>query len=293
MSKYGKYRGNDIEAVFNMLGGEAVVDAMLQGTKQARIEDVILTLFDRHGRGIPRGLQSSVCDESRLFHLQIPGMDFGKLLERLTAVFPEGTVFSTVQELQDEVQEILAIITTDPQLKNCLGRTWFPLTLPKIEAGDYGTILETTFVAAVEKAYLKAFPDRSFINHCKGELGDQVSIVHPSHKCLVAKMQKGPVAGIFLPNSLQGFSIPADREFADQLPEIFHLAGGYDFCTAMAGYPEVLARNFFVPGYDMAGVKWQSEGYSLYLGASDDGLGFGGKFLGACVQDSGGLFIAR
>jgi len=77
------------------------------------------------------------------------------------------------------------------------------------------------------------------------------------------------VIGILLPNPLQGFSIPACREYADSLPEILHLAGGYDFSAALAAYPDVLGRDFNTPGNDMAALQfalssqgWDDEEYT-------------------------------
>ncbi len=293
MGKFNHLTGGQTEAILNMVGVENI-PAVLRGEKEIFLKDATPLLFDKHGRGIPRNLQSSVCDENRSFYLQQPTARFGWPLECLTAAFPDGTVFCTAEELGREINELKAILAADPRLKHCLNRAWLPLALPKIDAGDYGEVLEATFVVAVEKAYHRKFPKRLFTDHCKSELMGQVNIVHSSHERLVSKMRKGSVAGIFLPNSLQGFSIPACREFADQLPEIFHLAGGYDSCTAMAAYPEVLARDIDVPCYDMAGTQYQAAHHSLYLlQYSSSALSFGWRRLCAQGSHSGGLFIAR
>jgi len=212
----------------------------------------------------------------------------------LISSFPQGTTFCFQEEFEQEIAALRALIEADPRFKNCFNGVWLPLVLPQTEAGDYGTILESRFLAAVESSCLKEFPERSFENCRKGELAGQVSIVHPSHERLVMKMQQRPVIGILLPNPLQGFSIPACREYADSLPEILHLAGGYDFSAALAAYPDVLGRDFNTPGNDMAALQWKSADFSLHCWVSDvQRLRFGNRYLNAGDCYSGGLFFSR
>jgi len=292
--KYGKYSLGQIEALLNKLGGEEAVDGILEGTKQTDIRDVIRFLFDRTGRCIPYDLTSSVCDANRSFNLAQPEINYADRLNRLVSSFPQGTAFCSVEEFEQEIAALRALIEANPRFKNCFNGTWLPLVLPQTEVGDYGTLLEGRFLAAVEHSYLKEFPKRSFKNYHKGELAGQVSIVHSSHERLVASMRQRPVIGIFLPNPLQGFSISACREYADSLPEILHLAGGYDFMTAITAYPDVLGRDFKTPGNDCAAVRWRSADFSLCCGVRDgEQFYFGSGGLGTHGGCSGGLFFAR
>ncbi|MEK7631570.1 MAG: hypothetical protein AAB445_01715 [Patescibacteria group bacterium] len=292
--KYGKYSLGHIEALLNKLGGEEVVDGILEGTKQADIRDVIRFLFDRTGRCIPYDLTSSVTDANRSFKLVQPEVNLADRLHRLVSLFPQGTAFCSVEEFEQEIAALRALIEANPRFKNCFNGVWLPLVLPQTEAGDYGTLLESRFLTAVKSSYLMKFPKRSFKNYHKGELAGQVSIVHQSHERLMAKMQERPVIGILLANPLQGFSIPACREYADSLPEILHLSGGYDFLTAIAAYPDVLGRDHYTPGNDMAAVQCQSVDYSLRCRVFDDGqLGFASWDHYAYDNYSGGLFFAR
>lgn len=284
-------------ALGKLLGGREILEGLWNGSKKATIEDAIYFLFDKNGRGIPRDLKSSVCDADRSFNLVQPEINYVDRLARFWSSYPQGTAFSPVsysaEEFEQEVAALRAMLDADPLFKNWDKGVWLPLVLPQIEGGDYGTLLENRFLAAVGSSYFKEFPNRIFSNYRKGELAGQVKIIHPSHERLVAKMQRGPVIGIFLPTPLQGFSITADREFADALPEICHLAGGFDFAAAMAVYPDVLARDFNVSGNDCAAVQWRYADCSLRFRSYDAGLDFGDRGLGFNSLYSGGLFLSR
>jgi len=87
-------------------------------------------------------------------------------------------------------------------------------------------------------------------------------------------MEQGPVAGImFFP--LQGYSVLAQREQMASLPSSLLLSGAVDMATAMAAYPDVLARDWNTPGYDCSAVSFRSSASSLYFEAYDDHLEFG------------------
>ncbi len=292
--KYGKYTFGQIEAVLNKLGGEENIDGILEGTKQADVRDVIRFLFDRTSRCIPYDLKSHVTNANRSFKLTQPEINYADRLHRLVSLFPQGTTFCSVKEFELEVSTLRAIIDADPRFKNWDKGVWLPLFLPQTEAGDYGTILESRFLTAVESSYLREFPKRGFKNYRKGDLAGQVSIAHQSHERLVTRMQRRPVIGILLPNPLQGFSIPACREYADSLPEIAHLSGGYDFLTAIAAYPDVLGRDFNTPSNDTAAVQWWSANFTLSCRVNKgEQLYFDGGSLDANGGCSGGLFFAR
>lgn len=168
------------------------------------------------------------------------------------------------------------------------------MILPKIETDNIGNVLENC-LGAVRKSYIDVFPDRKFNNYRVGELSNQVFITEGSrHDYLINRMKQGPVIAIHFPNSLQGFSINASRKQMATLPEGFILSG-LDTVIAMAMYPDVLARDWYTPGYDLAALLWRSPGCSLHFWAGDGRLSFdvGGALGGACGDyfSSGLLFL--
>ena len=98
----------------------------------------------------------------------------------------------------------------------------------------------------------------------KMTLAGKVSIVPGSrHEKLIEKMMQDYVVAIYFPNPLQGFSINASREQMATLPESLILAGGFDTASAMSMYPDIIARDWHTPGYDLSALNWQSSDYSL------------------------------
>src|SRR3989344_2102823 len=106
--KYAKYTLGQIEAVFSQLGGEDAVDALLRGDKGAKVEDVIIKLFDKNGRRIPpRGLKAAVCDPNRNFHLVQPNIvlsdRFNRLVEALGIESPGCSIGMSGADFEKEV----------------------------------------------------------------------------------------------------------------------------------------------------------------------------------------------
>ena len=282
-------------ALVKKLGGRDVVNAILRGEVAVNIKEVIKKLFDKHGRRIPENLQANVFDPNRKFKLNQPRIteevEFANRIIRLHGSLGIDTGI-TAEQLLEETGRLLAMIGTNPQIANITNGVLLPIILPQLKTDDLGTALEQ-YVEAMGKSYAKTFDDRKFYNHREGTLAGEVSIVAGSrHEQLISRMKEGPVIGIHLPNSLQGFSINADREQIATLPEGFVLSG-LDTIIAATMYPDILARDYNTPGYDLAAISWQSAGCSLSLGANDDGLDFGGTAslsfaFGRC---SGGLFF--
>src|SRR3989344_4112923 len=260
------------------------------------LEEPVKPLFDSHGRFIPpQGLKAKVVDANRGFHLIQPEIDYSDRHTRLTLGFGIPEIGVVTGSFQDRTGAIMARLAQDPKTANLLsGGVCLPLVFPKMEtSGDYGTLLEKRFLPAVGRTYEQQFPGRMFQNYRAGELAGKVTVVDKSHQRLLEAMATGWVVGLYFPQALQGFSIPADREVMAYLPEDFVLAGAIDMSTAMVAYPDVLGRDYQTPGLDCAGVQWRSRGRSLYFEAGGGELGVGSRSLFPCDDCSGGLARSR
>ena len=293
-SKYADWTRGQVEALINIIGEENA-KGLLSGDISAESKEVIKKLFDKHGRRIPEGLQANVCDPNRDFRLERPKLDeevdFANRIMRLHECLSIDTEV-TVEQLKAETERLLAIIGENSRIANIANGVCLPVVLPKLVTDDLGAELEL-YLAGVKNSYAKTFGDRTFYNHRKSTLANEVSIVDGSrHDQLVSRMKECPVIGLYFPNPLQGFSIHADREQMSTLPEGFVLSG-MDTPIAMAMYPDVLARDWNTPGLDMAALQWRSADYSLSFKAYDDKLDFGYTGPLAYVYDyySGGLLF--
>lgn len=269
-------------ALGKKLGGLNSVKALLRDEVEIEILEKVLKLFDKHGRRIPKDLENPVRDPDKDFYLVQPKLnkieDYSIRLKRFLGIFYDFRSLMYAIEFQLKCQELIAEIKRNKLLVNLLNGVHLPIILPKLESyTDYGKTYEQVFLPAVKKAYEKQFPGRNFHNYRKGELANRVSIVEGSrYEKLIERMKQGILYGIYFPNPLQGFSILAAREQMNTLPGNLLLAGGFDTCVAMAMYPDVLARDYHTPAYDLSAFSWRSPDYSLYFKAYDDRLNFGG-----------------
>ncbi len=282
-------------ALMKKLGGRDVVNAVLRDEKTVIIKDAIQLFLDKHGRRIPEGLQSNVCDANRDFRLDQPKLeaevDYADRILRLHGCLDVDTEI-TAEQLKAETERLLVIIRDNPQIANITNGVYLPVILPQITTDDIGTALEQ-YLEGVGKSYVKTFDDRKLYNHRKGTLANEVSIVDGSrHDQLIKRMEQGPVMGIHFPNPLQGFSINADREQVLTLPEGFVLSG-MDTPIAMMMYSDILACDYNTPGLDMAAFSWRSAFYSLSFEARDVRLFFCSTAILALADDaySGGLLF--
>jgi len=284
------------KALGTKLGGLENVKAIIQGDKviEIKIKDSIALLFDKHGRRIPKDLKNSVCDADKDFYLAQPEIDYADRLVRFQKAFSDSI---SSAEFENQSKDLIKKIKSDFQIANLLNGVYLPIILPQIEAKnfDYGRILEEVFLTAVGKVYKKQFPNRDFINYRKDDLQGKVSIIPESrHEQLINKMKEDVVVGIYFLNPLQGFSILAAREQISTLPEDLILSGGFDTSAAIAMYPDVLARDYHTPRYDLSALSWESPRYSLYFEVYDGGLNFGRRAFLSDAYDhysSGLLFL--
>ena len=289
-----------LAAILNKVSGgdRAKLEAILRDETEISIIERAVKLFDKNGRRIPpKDLQAAVCNPDKKFYLVQPRLilaDYADRLVRFQEAFKAGPVMSAA-EFEGRSKELVSEIRNQKDLANLLNGVYLPVILPKLDSfEDYGRTLEEIFLPAVTFAYEKQFPDRKFYNYRKNDLVDKVSIVEGTrHEQLVGKMTQDYVVAIYFPNSLQGFSVFASREQLSVLPGFLFLAGGFDASVALAMYPDVLARDYQAPGYDLSALIWRSPGYSLYFRADDDGLVFdrGGDLGFANDNYSSGLLF--
>ena len=278
------FKGGQEEALLRKLwlaaggeqSGEEGLRAILRDEMGIQLIDVILKLVDSNGRYITlKGMKSvdDFVESNRNHYLTQPEIVTDTILSRLQHYF-NGLTFVSAEEFQRRVSELMELLKTIKLMKNLTKGVHFPICLPKLQVNEYGKTLECIFLDAVKRSYEDQFPGRKFYNHRAGTLAGQVGIVSESrHGQLIEKMKIGPVVGIYFPNPMQGFSIPADRRMIEASPKGFLLTGAIDTAVAMVAMPDVLARDFNTSVLDCAAnTWWQSSGSSLYFRAVDDEL---------------------
>lgn len=302
MGKYDEFTRGEEEALLNRLGGVDIARAVGSGKytvkivgKEVQLAEVVEKLFDRHGRRIPPpGLCSAVCDANREFKLAQPKPksldDYAARLTRLQTYMKPGS-FISVAEFHGRSQKLLTELKANPRLANLANGVCLPFSLPPMKVEDYGKKLDE-MLDAFGLAYAKEYPGLTFYNHRHGELKGKVEIVAGTrHERLITALAKGTVVGLYFPNPLQGFSIPAAREQMSTLPDELILAGGLDTVANLIMYPDVLAKNFQTPGLDCAALSWDSADYSLSFRARDDFAYFAHRYLYAHDYYSAGLVL--
>lgn len=287
-------------AIGTKLGGVENTVAVLREEKTIKLEDAIRLLFDKNGRRLPLNLQAAVCDPNSGFKLvRQKKVDFTARLSRLADALEMAVPIAAAQ-FEDEAGKLVELVKTAAggRCANALKGVYLPAIVPQTPEGDYGSILENSYLAALKRAYKKEYPDRLFTNHRKGELANQVTIVaNTRHDRLLAKSRQGWQVILFFANPLQGFSAHAQREQLAELPEEFSLAGSIDGLPVWTMWVDVLARDLRTPGLDLSALQqWQvSSARLLYVSAGDDSAGFAYGFRLGLAHGfySGGLSFAR
>ncbi|MFH0814804.1 MAG: hypothetical protein V1902_01800 [Candidatus Falkowbacteria bacterium] len=302
-AKYPQRTLGHLELLENKLG-ESVVDCLLSGEMHAIfmgpnemvIEPTPTLVYDKNGRRIPpTGMRSSVCDANYGYYpTRIERLSFAERLVLAKEAFvDEKLEFVSAEEFALRINALVQKIEADETVKNVLKGAWYPFCIPAglgVTAANYGAKLDKVLVPTVARAYTKAFPNRPFHNNITGQLAGEVTIWAGSrHERVLEAASKEPVVGIYFPTALQGYSINADREQMETLPEMFMLAGGLDTLAAMSMYAAELLRDNKTPCYDMAALAWR--GWSLFCFADgDDAYFYGSQSLdGARGSFAGGL----
>jgi len=283
-----------LEMLLNMISQEDL-EKLQAGEASIKIKEVLKSLFNSTSRVIPpRGFKPSVTDENREFYLD-NHLNDDDCLKRMQEYLP-GYVFPSLVEFQDKCgavkEKALKHLLIGP---NAFNRCHLPLPIPHIpelaDINQLGQVLEG-LLEAVGRAYKNEFSKRTFYNHREGTLTGNVSIVPGTrHKQLTSVVSKAPQAGILLPNSLQGYSIEADRAIISLFPDFVSLVG-LESILGMIAYPSILARDYNTPGSDLAAFSWRST-RSLHFEAHDDELVFDSTdYLAVALGNySGGLFF--
>ena len=274
MGKYDDWSRGQDEALLNRLGidvarrissGELTVRVV---GEEVLVEPVKQTLFDKHGRRIPpKGLNANVCDADYDYHVVQPTqIDYAerlRLAHEALGSDVEETWWPSAEEFQQKTEEVLEDLREDEQCSQILQGPHFPICIPQMAVEDYGQMLDEMLLPAAERAYKRAYPDRKFYNHRKGELQGELEIWSGSkHEQVLSAVREGPVLGVYFPQALQGYSINADREQMAGLPEKMSLSGGLDTLFAWLMYASELLRDEKTPWFDMAALMWR--GWSLY-----------------------------
>lgn len=259
---------------------------LLCGEKDAILVQAAKMLFDRNGRRIPPyHLEGNICDPDSSFKLnRLEQLDYLSIWEKIRNFFPQIQLISA-DKFAVRCVELLGQLRGNDLTANILNGVCLPICIPRMKIKDYSKVMEDIFLPAVKDSYESKFTDRQFFNlPVLQDTKLEISIAEESrHQLLIDRLARGPVAGLYFPNPLQGFSGIASREQIRFLPEGFCLTGGVDTATALVAYPNVLARDYQTPALDMAALKLAQDYSQLYFWAYDDKLE---------LMDSGYLSLA-
>ena len=198
-------------------------------------------LFDEFGRCIP-GETSGKAQKTvrRYFKCDQPAIDLEQIYRNAASTL--GKPKTSRAEFKATVEVLQQSIKNDDQLQNLNQCTYVPFILPQQKIEDIGEALESKYLPAVAASFSSRFPEYDFTNHYPASLTGKLKASPLSrHQSLLNKLQSEDVIGIYFP-ALDGYSLPAAREKANQLPSTFSLAGGVDTCAALIACPDLLMR---------------------------------------------------
>ena len=266
------------EDIRRILADEVKVEIILR--------EVVQPLFDRHGRRRPtQGMKYAVTDPDYYkINVRRPILESE---EQWAAVFASfASAFNcgiTLEDWHGRIEAIRTFVQSDPQIKNLLRGSCFPLlipALPEIQEGeeyDYGTELESMLML-VKQAYGKTtFPARKFLIYLHRELEGKITLLPESRQAVLqARRAVGVVPALWFPQALQGYSVLADREQMESLPypDRIILGGAIEAAVAMIGYARELVFSSETPIYDLAASQSRSAQCSPHFMADDLKLEF-------------------
>ena len=272
LCKYSDWTRGQVEALINIIG-EDRAKKLLVGNISVEFKEIIQPFFDKHGRRIPKGLSSNVCDADKSFRLVQSKLKqtihYADRIMRLHRCLGVDTGV-TVEQFKVETERLLALIRDNSKIVNITNGVWLPVILPKfMDYDDFGMVLQK-YLKGLENSYKEVFSDRKF--NCSNDFAGNVSIVNGigQHK-LIKRMNQGPVIGIYFPNALQGFSINASCEQILTLPIEFILSG-IDIVIAGIMWPEYLLKNWHSIGLDLSALRVRFSIESFFLKVYGDGL---------------------
>ncbi len=299
IKKYNQFPNTYIEVIGKKMGGIDNLKAVIRGKKRIILQDMPPIAFDKHGRLIrPNGTTHNVCDANKDFYVQQPQINFAERLELLRKhLHGKLVVHISSSEYEDRAKKILQRIEGDEQMNGVLNGPYTISVLPRLSKkmiANYGLLLEEIFLPAVAKAYTSIFAPKPFKNYRAGTLAGQVNIVEGSrHETLLQKALSGDVVFLHALQPLQGYSILAQREIMQFLPDDVLLGGAIDTSCSLIQFTPELVRDAKTPAYDCSALQWQSADYSLYFYAVGVELGCDGQSNLGDASDyySGGLLF--
>ena len=258
-----KWLGGDTNAVMTelarQLGGEDQLRRFQKGRITIVPQEVRKTLFTRRGFRIQRDIESKTRDPHRNYCLEQPTFGGGRGYVAAADRFQDATgnlparIFGgfNISQFCKEAERLVCLLGQNAQTKNILNGVWLPICLPKLELED---IREATgfYIQAVIQAYKNAFPNRKFRNRLDRD-ADVCLWPETGQEELIKLMRQGPVIGLYFPSALQGFSVHAQIEQMEDLPQGFYLSG-LDTFIAMAMYIETMARDYHTPNMNLSGL---------------------------------------
>ena len=150
----------------NEMYAEELFRAVLSDDLRIIFVEGIAKLVDSTGRCISqKGMTEEVRNANFDFGLVKRETDFVASLDRLRLSFTPGMAFVSVDEYKRQFEALVAQIRAEKRVANLLKGVYQPLCLPQLKITDYGLALEETFLQAVQRSYLAAFPSRNFNNY--------------------------------------------------------------------------------------------------------------------------------
>ena len=297
LPKFGSWTRGQVEGLITKLG-EDVARRIASGELVAEVKDgnvvvekSVLPLFDKGGRGIPFPGMKGVVDANRSFNLGGPfEVNYKLVHNRLKKHFGRKYKFMPVSEFETRCKTVLDFVRNNPRIANLLNGPYFPWVMPQL-SGDIGKLLDNVIVPAAESSYKEQFAGREFTNYRHKDLAGKVTVIPDTRQdTLIRAMDEDSICGVYFP-TLQGFGIPADREWIMKVSEQRLILSGMEVPVVVAAYPDICGRDHQTPGLDMAALQWQSSDYSLCFFAGDDGADFGRRSLGTSGSSAGGVSI--
>ncbi|MBU4338077.1 hypothetical protein KKB43_01700 [Patescibacteria group bacterium] len=261
------------------------------------IPEISGSLFDNKGLVVPpAGFQSEVTGEHNDFSLCQFEINAWEPLKRIQEVLPAYNVLS-LMEFQDRCGHIKEKALKHPLIgHSAFRRCHLLLPIPHIpelaDSKQLGRII-ITLLNAAKRAYENEFSSRKFLNHHASALNGEMHVnFGMRYKKLLTQIAQAPQAGILLPNSLQGYSIQADRAIISFFPDFIFLVG-IEHILAIIAFPDKLACGEDTPGLDMAALSGESVDSSFFFWADGYGIDFvcTQKLKEASSVCSGGLLI--
>lgn len=230
-------------------------------------------LFDDYGYHKAEGL---VVDCN--YYLSQPQLDGSSLDQRIKLLHDSLGIDTgvTTEQFMKKIRDLYDLISDNDAVCNILNGVYLPVILP----APVPSMPE--ILMGIAKNYKDTFRGRKFNDSYGGDWSDVSNIT--------IQQREGVVVGFYFPNALQGLSIADGNRMALRLPKRFSLSG-LDAMIGTLMYPDVLARDWFVPRLVFAAFRTnkgalffkahnnyleldETDGIKATLGSSASGLFF-------------------